>query len=317
MVDLSVQIASLSLRNPVLLASGTFGHGVEYADWMDFTKIGGVVTKTITMEPRAGCAYPRTVETPAGMLNAIGLQNPGIEGFIAEKLPPLQELPAASIVSIAGTTVEEFAEMARRLDGLPGVHALELNISSPNMKDGGMFFGCKPRAACQVTEAVKRAVDTPVIVKLTPNVTDIAEIAGAVEDGGADAVALVNTFVGMAVDVKRCRPVLANITGGLSGPAIKPMALAMTWKVAQRVRVPIVGMGGISSSEDAMAFMIVGATAIQVGTATFVNPTTAIEVAEGIETHCRDAGIRRVTELVGSLKVDPPDRSDGNRMGSP
>ncbi|MSS72365.1 MAG: dihydroorotate dehydrogenase [Candidatus Latescibacteria bacterium] len=304
MVDMSVDIAGLCLRNPVMLASGTFGHGAEYAGWLDFTRIGGVVTKTITMSPRAGNRPPRTVETPAGMLNSIGLQNPGLEGFIAEKLPALKDLPTAVVVSIAGTSVEEFAEMARRLDGLPGVHALELNISSPNMKDGGMLFGCSPRAAHDVTAAVKRAVRTPLIVKLTPNVTDIAEIAAAVEEGGADAVALINTLLGMAVDARTRRPILGNVTGGLSGPAIKPVALAMTWRVARRVRIPVVGMGGISTARDAVEFLIVGASAVQVGTATFIHPTCALEVAEGIEAYCREAGVSRVQEIVGTLKAE-------------
>ena len=304
MTDLSVDIAGLHLRNPVLLASGTFGHGAEYAGWMDFTRIGGVVTKTITMQPRAGNRPPRTVETPAGMLNAIGLQNPGLAGFIAEKLPLLKDLPTAVVVSIAGTSAEEFAEMARRLDGLPGVHALELNISSPNMKDGGMLFGCRPNAAHDVTAAVKRAVRTPVIVKLTPNVTDIAEVAAAAEEGGADGVALINTLLGMAVDARSRRPILGNVTGGLSGPAIKPVALAMTWRVARRVRIPVIGMGGISTAQDALEFLIVGASAVQVGTATFVNPTCALDILDGIEGYCREAGVQRVGEIVGTLKTE-------------
>ena len=304
MIDLSVDIARLHLRNPVLLASGTFGHGAEYAGWMDFTRIGGVVTKTITMQPRAGNPPPRTVETPAGMLNSIGLQNPGLSGVIAEKLPPLKDLPTAVVVSIAGTSVEEFAEMARRLDGLPGVHALELNISSPNMKDGGMLFGCRPKAAHDVTAAVKRAVRTPVIVKLTPNVTDIAEVAAAVEEGGADGVALINTLLGMAVDARSRRSILGNVTGGLSGPAIKPVALAMTWRVARRVRIPVIGMGGISTAQDALEFLIVGASAVQVGTATFVNPTCALDILDGIEAYCKDAGVQRLGEVVGTLETE-------------
>ena len=304
MIDLSVHIAGLRLRNPVLLASGTFGHGAEYAGWMDFTRIGGVVTKTITMQARAGNRPPRTVETPAGMLNSIGLQNPGLAGFISEKLPLLTDLPTAVVVSIAGTSVEEFAEMARRLDGLPGVHALELNISSPNMKDGGMLFGCSPKAAHDVTAAVKRAVRTPVIVKLTPNVTDIVEIAVAVEEGGADGVALINTLLGMAVDARSRRPILGNVTRGLSGPAIKPVALAMTWKVAQKVRIPVVGMGGISTAQDALEFLIVGACAVQVGTATFVTPTCALDIVDGIEGYCREVGVQRVGEVVGTLETE-------------
>ena len=304
MVDLSVHIRGLHLRNPVLLASGTFGYGAEYAEWMDFTRVGGIVTKTITMEPRPGNPPPRTAETPSGMLNSIGLQNPGLRGFIAEKLPALRQVPTAVIVSIAGTSVDEFAHMADQLGGLPGVHALELNISSPNMKDGGMLFGCDPAAAQRVTAAVRRTSRATVIVKLTPNVTDIAEVAAAVEQGGADAVALINTLLGMAVDAGTRRPALGSITGGLSGPAIKPVALAMTWKVAGRIRIPILGMGGISTARDAVEFMIVGASAVQVGTANFINPTCALDIVAGIEAYCREAKVSRVGEIVGTLRAE-------------
>lgn len=305
-MDLSSHIGGgLTLRNPVMMASGCFGHAAEYAHLFDLSRIGGIVTKTITHHPRAGNPYPRTAETPSGMLNAIGLTNPGLEGFVAEKLPALQALPTARVVSIAGTSDDEFAEMARRLNDLPGIDALELNVSSPNMKDGGMLFGCRERAAHSVTAAVKAVSRLPIIVKLSPNVTDIVAIAAAVEEGGADGIALINTLLGLAVDISSRRPVLGNITGGLSGPAIKPVALAMVWKVANRVSVPITGMGGITTAEDAVEFLIVGASAVQVGTATFVNPWAALEIVDGMVDYCKAHNIARLSDLVGSLETGP------------
>jgi dihydroorotate dehydrogenase (NAD+) catalytic subunit len=305
-VDLTTTIGGgLTLRNPVLVASGTFGHGAEYAKLFDLGRLGGIVTKTITFHPRAGNPPPRTVETASGMLNSIGLTNPGIDAFIQEKVPALQALDTARVVSIAGTSDEEFAEMARRFNDLPGVDALELNISSPNMKDGGQLFGTRAQAAHSVTAAVKAVSRLPVIVKLTPNVTDIQSVAVAVEEAGADGIALINTLLGMAVDVQRRRPVLGNITGGLSGPAVKPVALAMVWKVASHVSVPVTGVGGITTAQDALEFLIVGASAVQVGTATFVNPWAAPEVVDGIAGYCRANGIDRVTDLVGSLDTHP------------
>lgn len=304
-VDLTTHIGGgLTLKNPVMMASGTFGHGAEYASLFDLSRLGGIVTKTITFHPRAGNPPPRTVETPSGMLNSIGLTNPGIDAFIAEKVPPLAALNTGRVVSIAGTSNEEFAEMARRFNDLEGVDALELNISSPNMKDGGMLFGCSETAAHAVTKAVKAVCHLPIIVKLTPNVTDISAIAVAVEEGGADGIALINTLLGMAVDTRTRRPVLGNITGGLSGPAIKPVALALTWKVANRVSVPIIGMGGIATAQDALEFLIVGASAIQVGTITFVQPHAALEVIDGIFAYCKANRLSALSELVGSL--EPP-----------
>ena len=304
-MDLTAHIGGgLVLRYPVMLASGTCGYAAEYADLVDLSRIGGVVTKTITYGPRAGNPPPRTAETPAGMLNSIGLTNPGLDGFIQEKLPALQDLPATCIVSIAGTSNEEFAEMAERLNDQDGIHALELNISSPNMKDGGQLFGCREQAAHGVTAAVKAVSRLPVIVKLTPNVTDIAAVAAAVEEAGADGIALINTLLGMAVDTERRRPVLGNITGGLSGPAIKPVALAMVWRVADRVSVPVVGMGGISSAQDAIEFLIVGASAVQVGTATFVDPWAAPEIVDGMVDYCKAHGVGRIADLVGSLETE-------------
>ena len=286
-----------------MMASGTFGHGAEYASLFDLGKIGGVVTKTITRHPRAGNPPPRTVETPAGMLNAIGLTNPGIDAFIAEKIPLLTALNTACIVSIAGTSDREFADMAARFNDLEGVAALELNISSPNMKDGGMLFGCSEQAAYEVTRAVKAVSHLPILVKLTPNVTDIAGIAVAVEEGGADGIALINTLLGMAIDIDARRPILGNITGGLSGPAIKPVALAMVWKVANRVSVPVIGMGGIGTARDAIEFLIAGASAIQVGTATFVHPFAALEVLNGIADYCKTHQIDRIAALIGSMQA--------------
>ena len=303
--DLSTTIAKgLTIRNPVMMASGTFGHGAEYASLFDLSKIGGVVTKTITNYARAGNPPPRTVETPSGMLNSIGLTNPGIDAFIAEKVPLLAELNTGRIVSIAGTSNEEFAKMAAKFNDLEGEDALELNISSPNMKDGGMLFGCAEQAAHAVTKAVKSVSKLPIIVKLTPNVTDIAAIAVAVEEGGADSIALINTLLGMAINIDTRRPILGNITGGLSGPAIKPVALALTWKVADKVSIPVIGMGGITTTRDAIEFLIVGASAIQVGTATFVHPNAALEILDGIADYCKAHQIDCISDLIGS--VQPP-----------
>ena len=288
-----------------MMASGTIGHGAEYAGMFDFARVGGVVTKTITYHSRAGNSAPRTVETPSGMLNSIGLTNPGLEGFISEKVPALQALPTTRVVSIAGTSNDEFAEMALRFNDISDIDALELNISSPNMKDGGQLFGCREQAAHDVTAAVKSVSGLPVIVKLTPNVTDIAAVARAVEEGGADGIALINTLLGLAVDIGSRRPVLGNITGGLSGPAIKPVALAMVWKVANAVSIPIVGMGGISTAQDAIEFLIVGASAIQVGTTTFINPWAALEIVDGIAGYCSSQRIGRISDLVGSFDTGP------------
>ena len=301
--DLSVDIAGVTLRNPVLLASGTCGYGNELEQVTDLSAVGGLVSKTITPEPRAGNPPPRIVETPAGMLNSIGLQNPGLDDFITEKWPYLSALDTQVVVNIAAPTAAAHGTMAEKLDDLEGIAALEVNISSPNMKDGGMLFGCNPNASAAVIEAVRKSTRRPVFAKLTPNVTDIAEIARAVEGAGADAVVLINTLLGMAVDIDRRRPVLGNITGGLSGPAIKPVAVAMVWKVWQAVSVPIVGQGGITTAADALEFMIAGATAVQVGTASFVNPNAGVEVAMGLAEYCRSHGIERISSVVGSLQT--------------
>ena len=301
-VDLRVNVAGIELANPVLLASGTCGYGEELEPFLKLTDVGGIITKTITPEPRAGNKPPRIIETPSGMLNAIGLQNPGLEGFVEHKWPFLSKLDTKVIVNIAAPTVEEHGEMTARIDALGGVAGIEVNISCPNIKEGGVLFGCSPTASADVVATVRRNTDLPIIVKLTPNVTDITAIARSVVDAGADAVSLINTLVGMAVDLDARRPVLGNVTGGLSGPAIKPVALALLWKVRQAVDVPLLGLGGISTAEDALEFLVTGASAIQVGTATFVRPGAAAQIVSGIDEYCRDAGVTRVTDLVGTLR---------------
>ena len=301
MTGLAVQFAGVGLRNPVLLASGTCGYGDELSELTDLSRLGGLITKTITPEPRSGNPPPRVVETPAGMLNSIGLQNPGLEAFVAERWRFLDTLNTAIVVNIAAPTADEHARMAEHLAPLDRIAALEVNISSPNMKDGGMLFGCNPTAAAEVISAVRRASARPVIAKLTPNVTDIVEVARAVEDAGADGISLINTLVGMAVDVRSRRPVLGNTTGGLSGPAIKPVALAMLWKVRQVVKLPLMGIGGIMDANDALEFMIAGALAVQVGTATFVKPNAAHEIVEGLESYCSEQNLSDISTIVGSL----------------
>jgi dihydroorotate dehydrogenase (NAD+) catalytic subunit len=303
MTDLTTNFAGIELRNPVLLASGTCGYGEELAPFLDLARLGGIVTKTITPQPRAGNAPPRIVETAAGMLNSIGLQNPGLDGFVQDKWPYLARLQTEIIVNIAAPTADLHRDMSARLEDVEGIAAIEVNISSPNMKDGGMLFGCSPTASREVIAAVRSATRRPVIAKLTPNVTDIVAIAHAVVDGGADGISMINTLLGMAVDWRSRKPVLGNVTGGLSGPAIKPVALALLWKVRQAVDVPIMGMGGIATAEDALEFLVAGATAVQVGTSTFVEPGAAANIVAGIESHCDNAGIARVEELVGTLRV--------------
>ncbi len=300
--DLSVTIGSLQLRNPVLTASGTFGYGLEFAPYGDLSQLGAVVVKGTTLEPRAGNPPQRVVETSAGMLNSIGLENPGVEYFLEHYLPKLQEQQVTTIVNMSGNTVEEYCRLTERLQQ-PGIAALELNISCPNVKAGGMAFGTDPKLAAEVVRAVKPLTRLPLIIKLSPNVTDIAEMARVVEDAGADAISLINTFVGMAVDLKRRRPILGNIIGGLSGPAIKPLALRMVWQVSQAVQVPVIGLGGIISAEDALEFIICGASAVQVGTANLVNPDTAWRVIDGIRQFCLHEGVASVQELIGTLRT--------------
>jgi dihydroorotate dehydrogenase (NAD+) catalytic subunit len=306
-VNLSVQLApnnprGLLLKNPVMTASGTFGYGTEYSDFVDIQKLGAVVCKGTTLEPREGNPQPRLAETPAGLLNSIGLQNIGVEALIKEKAPMWATWQVPVIVNIAGESIDDYARLAARLDGVAGVSGLEVNIGCPNVKSGGMEFGTDPRAAASVTRAVKKAGSLPVIVKLTPNVTSIVEIAEAVADAGADALCLINTLRGMAIDVSARKPSLGNICGGLSGPAIKPVALHMVYQVAGRVKLPIVGCGGITSAQDALEFIMAGASAVEVGTAQFVNPRALLDVLEGIEDFMRREGVKDVSGLIGAAR---------------
>lgn len=302
MVDLSIEMAGVQFKNPVMVASGTFGYGREYAEFFDLSQLGAVMVKGVSTEPWTGNPVPRIVETPSGMLNAIGLQNPGVDHFLNVDLPWLRQFDTRVIVNIIGRSVEEYAEVAARLSDVEGVDALEINISCPNIKEGGIQFGSDPRAAARVVEAVKGATHLPVIPKLSPNVTDIAEMARAVEEAGADAISLVNTFLGMAIDIHRRRPVLANVFGGLSGPAIRPLAVRMVWQVYEAVRVPLIGMGGIMNGEDAAQFVLAGAQAVAVGTANFVQPTAALDVLRGLEKYVEEAGMG-YAELIGAAHV--------------
>ena len=291
----SVDIGGISLKNPVMTASGTFGYGQEFADYLDLNSLGGIITKGLSLKPRAGNPTPRIVETCGGMLNAIGLQNVGIDEFIARKVPFYRTIDTTVIANFFGTTIEEYAELARRLDAIPEVAGLEVNISCPNVKQGGIVFGTDPAAAFAVVEAVREMTIKPVIVKLSPNVTDIVAMARACVDAGADALSVINTITGMAIDLKSRRPVLANITGGLSGPAIKPIALRMVWQVAQAVEVPVIGIGGIMTATDALEFLLAGATAVQVGTASFLDPGAAGRIVREIEQYLVSEGIGDVT----------------------
>jgi dihydroorotate dehydrogenase (NAD+) catalytic subunit len=301
--DMSVDIAGLKLRNPVMTASGTFGYGEEFKEYVNLETIGAFVTKGLSLKPRAGNPTPRIVETPGGMLNAIGLQNVGIDAFIQKKVPFLRTVNTPAIANFFGYTPEEYAELATRLDSIPEVAALEVNISCPNVKQGGIVFGTDPGCAASVVKACRAATKKPLIVKLSPNVTDIVEMAQACEGAGADALSVINTLTGMAIDLERRRPVLANVTGGLSGPAIKPVALRMVWQVSKAVKVPVIGIGGIMSASDALEFMLAGATAVQVGTASFVNPGAAQEIAQGMERWLIDHGVDDVRSLIGALQA--------------
>jgi dihydroorotate dehydrogenase (NAD+) catalytic subunit len=302
-VDLSVKLGRLRLANPVLVASGTFGYAREMAGLVDLGRLGGILPKTITKEPRAGNPPPRTYETAGGMLNSIGLDNDGLEAFIARSLPYLAGLGSKIIVSIAGKSLPEFIDMAARLDGLPGVDALELNISCPNVS-GGVDFGTDPAMCEAAVSGVRKATGVPVIAKLTPNVTDIAAIARAAEEGGCDAVAVINTCLGMAVNWRRRRSQLGRTMGGLSGPAIKPIALRAVYQVARAVQVPVVGIGGIATIDDVMDFLVTGAAAVQIGTANFYNPTVSMQILNALPAALREAGARSVAEIVGTLAVE-------------
>jgi len=301
--DLSVRIGKVKFFNPVLVASGTFGYGEEYASFLDLNKLGGIITKSITLNPREGHPPPRTCETPSGMLNAIGLANPGVKRFIKEKLPFLRTLKTKIMVNVAGSSVEEYVGVVKKLEGKKGIDLLEINISCPNVKEGGIAFGSNPKSAYRCIKAVKENTSYPVIAKLSPNVNNIMEIALAVEEAGADGVSLINTLVGMAIDLDTKKPRLSNITGGLSGPAIKPVALAMVWKVAQKVKIPVIGIGGIMNTNDALEFILAGASMIQIGTGNFVDPECSIKIVQGLKRYCQDNKIKRIGELVGKLKT--------------
>ena len=300
-IDLTVNIGGIEMKNPVMTASGTFGYGEEYADFVDLNRLGAIVVKGITREERLGNPPPRIIETTAGMLNAIGLQNVGVEAFISKKLPYLSCYDVPVIVNINGEKIQDYVQLARRLDGVEGIAGLEVNISCPNVERGGMSFGVDADLTHQLVANVRQNTSLPLIVKLSPNVTDITQIALSAEAAGADALSLINTLLGMAIDIRTRRPMLANITGGLSGPAIKPIAVRMVWQTAQIVKIPIVGMGGIMTAEDAIEFLFAGATAVAVGTANFVNPRASVDIIDGIRDFLLEQGISDVKELIGNL----------------
>ncbi|MCM0081713.1 dihydroorotate dehydrogenase [Geomonas sp. Red32] len=301
--DMSVEIAGIKMRNPVMTASGTFGYGAEFVGYLDLESIGAMVSKGLSLKPKAGNPTPRIVETPGGMLNAIGLQNVGVDAFINQKLPYLKDVDTPVIVNLYGNTLEEYGEVAARLDGQPGVAGIEVNISCPNVMQGGIVFGTDPQAAQEVVRLVRNNTSKPMIVKLSPNVTDVVLMAKACADAGADALSLINTLTGMAIDLDKRRPVLANVTGGLSGPAIKPVALRMVWQVAKAVKLPLIGIGGIMNARDALEFILAGATAIQVGTASFLDPGAAQQIARGMEAYLAEKGIPSIASMIGALEV--------------
>jgi dihydroorotate dehydrogenase (NAD+) catalytic subunit len=301
--DMSVNLAGIALRNPVMTASGTFGYGQEFSEYVDLSRLGAFITKGLCVNPRPGNPTPRIVETPGGMLNAIGLQNVGIEAFIEKKVPFLRTVDTPCIVNFFGETVEEYAEMAQRLDALPEVAGLEMNISCPNVRQGGIVFGTDPTCAASIVKACRAATKKPLFVKLSPNVTDIVGMAHACADEGADALSLINTLIGMAIDLNKRRPVLANVTGGLSGPAIKPVALRMVWLVAKAVKIPVIGIGGIMNATDALEFILAGASAIQVGTASFINPGAAQTIVEDMEAWLTAHGVADIKSLIGALET--------------
>lgn len=303
MVNLNVKIGSLSLKNPVLTASGTFGYGHEFSDFIDLAQLGGVIVKGTTLHHREGNPYPRMAETPSGMLNAVGLQNKGVDYFVEHIYPTLQGIGTNFIVNVSGSAVEDYVATAEKINQLDNIPAIELNISCPNVKQGGMAFGTSPHAAEEVVAAVRKVYDKTLIVKLSPNVTDITEIARATEFAGADSVSLINTILGMAIDAEKRRPLLSTITGGLSGACVKPVALRMVWQVKQAVKIPIIGLGGIMSATDAIEFLLAGATAVEIGTANFVDPATTMKVVEGIEEYMQRHGVKDIHELIGGLIV--------------
>lgn len=305
-LGLSVKLGGLELENPVMVASGTWGYGEEYASLVDLNRLGAVVVKGLSIKPRQGYPPPRLCETPSGMLNAIGLENVGVEAFIQEKLPFLRRYRTRVIVNIFGETLDEYREVAEKLDKAPGVHALEVNISCPNVKKGGMSFGGGPQEAFEVLSAVKKSTRLPVIAKLSPNVRDIAEIARSARAASVDALSLINTVMGMAIDIDAQRPLLSSGKGGLSGPAIRPIAIRMVWEVAEAVDLPIIGMGGIVGGEDAVEFLLAGASAVAIGTANFMNPVAPLEVLEGIRSYMRRKGLQDIEQIIGAARKGRP-----------
>ena len=302
MVQLNTKIGSLELKNPVMTASGTFGYGTEYADFMDINRLGAIIVKGTTLNPRQGNPYPRMAETPAGMLNAVGLQNKGVDYFVDHIYPEVRKFQTNVIVNVSGSSIEDYAQCASIINTLDDIPAIELNISCPNVKQGGMAFGVNPESAAQVVSAVRKAYDKTLIVKLSPNVTDITEIARAVEGAGADSVSLINTMLGMAIDAEKRKPILSTVTGGMSGPAVKPVALRMVWQTAKAVKIPVIGLGGICSATDAIEFLLAGASAIQIGTANFIDPAISEKVVDGIEDYLSRHGFASVQDIIGALE---------------
>ena len=301
MVDLSTRVGNLELKNPVLTASGTFGFGEEYADFIDLSALGGFIVKGTTLEPREGNPYPRMAETPSGMLNAVGLQNKGVDYFIEHIYPRIKDIDSQVIVNVSGANVDDYVAVCEKLAPLERINAIEVNISCPNVKQGGMAFGTTCSGASEVTRAVRRAYPKTVIVKLSPNVTSIVDIAKAVEGEGADSVSLINTLLGMAIDVERRRPYLSTVTGGLSGPAVRPVAVRMVWQVAHAVKIPVIGLGGIMNGRDALEFMMAGASAVEVGTANFIDPSVTVKIIDEIDDYCQRHGVSDVNELIGII----------------
>ena len=302
MVQLNTKIGSLELKNPVMTASGTFGYGTEYADFMDINRLGAIIVKGTTLNPRQGNPYPRMAETPSGMLNAVGLQNKGVDYFVDHIYPEVRKFQTNVIVNVSGSCIEDYVQCASIINTLDDIPAIELNISCPNVKQGGMAFGVKPESAAQVVSAVRKAYDKTLIVKLSPNVTDITEIARAVEGAGADSVSLINTMLGMAIDAEKRKPILSTITGGMSGPAVKPVALRMVWQTAKAVKIPVIGLGGICSATDAIEFLLAGASAIQIGTANFIDPSVSEKVVDGIQEYLERHGFASVQDTIGALE---------------
>ena len=302
MVQLNTKIGSLELKNPVMTASGTFGYGTEYADFMDIERLGAIIVKGTTLNPRQGNPYPRMAETPSGMLNAVGLQNKGVDYFVDHIYPEVRKIQTNIIVNVSGSCIDDYVQTASIINTLDDIPAIELNISCPNVKLGGMAFGVKPESAAQVVSAVRKAYDKTLIVKLSPNVTDITEIARAVEGAGADSVSLINTMLGMAIDAEKRKPILSTITGGMSGPAVKPVALRMVWQTAKAVKIPVIGLGGICSATDAIEFLLAGASAIQIGTANFIDPSISEKVIDGIADYLERHHFTGVQDIIGALE---------------